>query len=186
MNIVCCNKKQTKTIIYYPLKEYFNSSKLVKIDLGNPKLNFKKITNLTNNIHSNDSTPYVSIKENDTVKKIIFLRNDWGHIKKRNALRISKDSIFIDNNYLFKDFYKILSRHYNNNGNNMDYAESTEKAWVEIEIDTSDSGLELKKVISKVVKTFDKINKHHKDSLKLKIGLSYFHQIPPPSAFNEK
>lgn len=180
--VCCCGRKieENQVVIYYPSKDLFTSNDLIKIDLHNPKLNFKRIKHLINDIHIKDSTPYILIKNKDTIRKIMPLRNDWGYKAGKNILRIVKDSIYKAGKHSISELDRLLKKHYENNGKDPRYSQRTERAWVEIEIDTNASGVELKKILHIVTRAFDKINKYHQDSLKLKIGLSYFHQIPPP------
>ena len=98
----------------------------------------------------------------------------------RNKLEITEDSIISDKIYPINLLYEILKKYYLNNGAIINYPESAQKVYVEIEIDTSKNGHILKKSLSNLVRTFDKINSQHLDTLQLRVTLSYFHQIPPP------
>tara|TARA_R110000796_G_C14545718_1_gene433379 strand:+ start:1497 stop:2099 length:603 start_codon:yes stop_codon:yes gene_type:complete len=173
-------KKQNINTLYYPSKEYFFNSNIVKVELENSKTNFKRITDLVSDIHSVDSIPYVELIDNNILRKIILLRNDSNPIRLRNKLEITEDSIISDKIYPINLLYEILKKYYLNNGAIINYPESAQKVYVEIEIDTSKNGHILKKSLSNLVRTFDKINSQHLDTLQLRVTLSYFHQIPPP------
>lgn len=181
VSFTCCLSRPSNDkngyIKYYPSKDLFLSKKLVEIDLNNSKLNFKKISNRMFSIQLGDSIPFISIKDNDTIRNWILIRTDGA--KYYNLLRLSKDSIFLqsENQPISKLDY-FLEKHYKNNGDDLFFAETPNVATIEIKLDTSSSGLELKKVIKRVTQTFDRVNKKHADSLRLKIGL--FDKPPKP------
>ncbi|PQV48462.1 hypothetical protein CLV33_105322 [Jejuia pallidilutea] len=183
INLLYCKGKafdENQKVKYYPSEKYFESNGVVEIDLYNPNINFKKIYRRVNELHVNDSTPYFEITHDDTLRRIMPLRNDWGHGSSYNILGISKDSIWKENGYPITELYKLLKKHYENCGKNPQYSISAEKAWVEVELDTNATGSDLEKALLNLTNIFDKLNRTHADTLELKVGLSYFSQIPPP------
>lgn len=91
ISVFCCKKKQSsinEIVKYYPSKDFFQTNSLVEVDLDTPKLKFKEITHLVNDIHINDSIPYILLKHSDTLIKIMPLRYDWGYRSEKNIIRI--------------------------------------------------------------------------------------------------
>lgn len=181
--ISCSNPKakQLKTNLYYPSKKFFDENNMVKINLDSTLLNFKKITNEVINMGYADSIiPYAYFQINDTIKNIFLGDISWGYIRSRNMVKIKNDSIYKIETYPLKNTYNILKIHYENNGKDIGFADSPEKAFVVIELDTNANAKNLIKALDHLTNEFDKLNIIHKDSLELKVALTYFSQIPPP------
>lgn len=179
--VSCLKPKQFKTNLYYPSKQFFDENNMVKINLDSSSLNFKKITNKVISMGYTDSVvPYVQFQKGDTIKNIFLSDVSWGFISSRNRLDINNDSVFKNEAYHIKNIYSILKKHYENNGKDIEFADSAKKAFVVIELDTNAKARDLIKTLNYLTNEFDKLNKTHHDSLQLKVALSYFFQIPPP------
>jgi hypothetical protein len=114
------------------------------------------------------------------VKKIIpFVRGNC-LFKERNILSLKSDSILIDDGYPIIELKNILKRHYTNNGKDFRYPDSSERAGVEITLDTNQTANELKNLLIKLTRTFDEVKKEEKDTIQLKFIFDYYRQIPPP------
>ncbi len=178
------NKSANKTI-FYPSKEFFEKQKVVEIDLEKTNMNFKEIIHFIDGNQSQRVRAFVAIKENNITRKIIPFVDNGGYRKMKNVLQIKEDSILIDDNYPIKDLNKILARHYENNGKILKYSDSPKRASIELTIDTSSNGSDLKKILLTLTKEFDILNANHMDSLELNIFFDYFRQMsipvqPPP------
>lgn len=180
--LICCKKEQMD-IRYYPSKNLYDKSKLVTIDLDTISLNFLKITGEVRQIYKENKTPYIEIIDGGIRKRIIPLVFD--EMRKRDVLSITSDSILIDKGYSINELKPILKRHYLNNGKDYHYPRSFKNALVEITIDTSKNGKDLKKSLINLTRVFDEVNMEIKDTLELKIFFNYFRQIPPPPLYLE-
>ncbi|WP_091262755.1 hypothetical protein [Gillisia sp. Hel1_33_143] len=178
MNLACNEK--TSEIRYYPNFEISNNDKVQKMILDTTQMNFKKITNWIGNNQYNGILSILEFEDNKITKRIIPSVRGNGLIKQRNMLSITTDSILIDNGYPISELKRILKRHYLNNNNIPYYSESAYKAAIEITIDTSQSGAELKKILTKLTRDFDQVKNEVKDSIKLRFLFSYLRQMPPP------
>ncbi|WP_158977970.1 hypothetical protein [Cellulophaga sp. L1A9] len=86
----------------------------------------------------------------------------------------------IDEGYSIDELKHILNRHYLNNGKVPNYSESSKKAFVQVTIDSSKNGKQLKDLLLKITRSFDKIKVEVNDTIELRIFLGYFTKIPPP------
>lgn len=163
---------------YYPSKELYDKSELVEINLDTTSLNFKEIKIKVDKIYLKNKRPLISINDNGIQKRILPLI--FTEYRKRDVLSITSDSILIDNGYSIDKLKSILERHYSNNEKDFNYPRSYKKALVEITMDTSMTGNDLKRTLLKLTKTFDEINSELKDTLELQIFFEFFRQIPPP------
>lgn len=177
--ILSCEKKTTETR-YYPTDREFSNESSTFIGLDTTQLNFRQITNKAGTDYDNVGKLVVEFKDGTIKKRIIPYRYDGGLTKYKNVLSIKLDSILIDRGYPISELKWVLKRHYLNKGLVPNYADSPQKAIIEITIDTSKNGQELKKVLTKLTRSFDAIQKEIKDSIQLRVFFSYFRQIPPP------
>jgi len=174
-------KKEEPKIIYYPSKDLFTHANTVRVDLDNSSINFKELTNLVDDIHTINGSPYIEFLDNDTLKKILLFRNDGQPINSKDKLEISKDSVLSDDmNYSINKLYGILKEEYKNIGKGWEHPKDNNSFFVEIEIDTNQKAVVLEKTLRNLVRNFDEINLENNDTLLLNVVLSYFHQIPPP------
>ncbi len=165
---------------FYPSKELFNEQYgLVEINLETTKLNFKEITNLSERFSENDSVPYLTFKANDTVKKILLM-TIFGVSTTSYSLTINKDTIHTFNRkYSNKRLYKALKEYYESE-KEAAFNHRNRKPLIVIELDTNATSKDLFKKLNYLTHEFDKLNKTHQDTLELKVGLTYFSQIPGP------
>ena len=148
--------------------------------LDTTNLNFRQITNKVANYY--DKSEYLVLEFNDGLikKRITPFVYGGGLVKHKNVLEIKSDSILIDHGYSINELKRILKRHYLNKGKIPHYSDSPKKALVEVTIDTSKSGKDLKEVLTKLTRTFDQIQEETIDTLELKVFFDYFRQISPP------
>lgn len=92
----------------------------------------------------------------------------------------TEDSILIDQNYTISKLLHIIERHYLNKQKIPYYPDSPQRAFIEISLDTAASASALAKSLNNLTSIFDQFSSSQGDTLKLKVGLSYFRQIPPP------
>ncbi|WP_034258901.1 hypothetical protein [Aequorivita capsosiphonis] len=172
--------KQTTEIRYYPTDREFSNEKSELIGLDTTKLNFIGLTNKVGTFYKDYGKLVVEFDDGNIKKRIIPYVYDGGLIKSRNVLPITSDSILKDYGYPITELKKLLKRHYLNDGKNLSYSVSTRRALIEVTIDTSKSGKELKEVLTKLTRSFDEIKEEVNDSIELRIFFDYFRQIPPP------
>ncbi|WP_325449798.1 hypothetical protein [Gelidibacter sp.] len=143
-------------------------------------MNFKEITNWIGKNQDNEITSIIEFKDDQIVKKIIpFVRGN-GLFKERNILRLKSDSILIDDGYPISELKRILKRHYSNNGKDFRYPDSSERAGVEITLDTNQTANELKHFLINLTRTFDEVKNEEKNTIQLKFIFDYYRQIPLP------
>lgn len=177
--ILSCENKPTE-IRYYPTDRPFSEQNSELIGLDTTQLNFKQITNKVGTYYNNFGKLVVEFDDGKIKKRITPYVYDGGLIKFKNVLEIKSDSILIDDGYSINELKRILKRHYLNNGKIPYYSDSPKKALVEVTIDTSKTGKELKEVLIKLTRTFDEIREEIKDTIELRVFFDYFRQIPPP------
>ena len=176
-----CGNNKTKL---YPNKSYFESDNLYELDLVN--LIFKEISKSVNKIHIKDSLPFIQIENVNTTNKIGVLRNDSGHLRRSHVLSVGKDSVYVDDGYSINKLSFLMKRHYENNGKNPLYPLNDKVAIIEIALNPNEKYLELVKSLKLITSTFDKLNKHHNDSLSLRIILKREVPPPPPAPLREE
>jgi len=180
MLILSCQKQVTE-VKYYPFDRPFNKEKAEIIELETTPLNFKEITNkIGPYFDERFGNLVVEFEDGKINKRIIPYVYDSGLIKRKNILKIKTDSILIDDGYPISELKSLMKRHYLNKNKIPYYSDSPQKAYVEISIDASKNGRELKELLSKLTYTFDEIKTEIKDSIKLVIFFNNFRQIPPP------
>ena len=103
-----------------------------------------------------------------------------GLIKERNILSLKSDSILIDDGYPISELKWVLKRHYTNNGKELRYPSSSERAGVRITLDTNKTTKDLEQSLILLTTVFDEVNREVKDTLQLKFLFDYLRQIPPP------
>lgn len=175
---VKAENKQTE-IRYYPTDRPFSKETSELIGLDTTKLNFRQLTNKVGTYYRKTNL-VVEFDDGQVKKRITPYAYDGGFIRFRNVLRIKSDSILIDDGHSIDKLKLILKRHYLNKGEIPYYSQSPKKALVELTIDTSKTGKELKEVLSKLTRTFDEIKGEINDTIELRIFFNYFRQIPPP------
>ncbi|WP_008639094.1 hypothetical protein [Bizionia argentinensis] len=180
--ILSCENKTTE-IRYYPTDREILNEKMEIIGLDTTTLNFRQITNKI----GNDYYPEPNFKEialefyDGQIKKtVIPYVYSGGLIKQKNVLVITSDSILIDNGYRIDELKRILKRHYQNNGEIPNYPVSSHKALIEVNIDSTKTGLEIKEILTKLTHSFDEIKSEINDSTELRVLFDYYRNVPPP------
>ncbi|ADV50842.1 hypothetical protein Celal_3581 [Cellulophaga algicola DSM 14237] len=97
-----------------------------------------------------------------------------------NVLDIKTDSLLIDEGYSITELKRILKRHYLNNGAVPYYAESPNKAFIQVTLNNSKNGKQLKELLIKITRSFDKVKEEVKDTIELRILFDYLTPMPPP------
>jgi len=176
-----CQENKIK-IQYYPDDTLYIEKDAEIIRLDTTKLNFKQITDKIGTYYNNFGKLVVEFDDGKLKKRIIPFVYDGGLIKERNILEITSDSILIDDGYAISELKRILKRHYTNKGKIPYYSESPYNALVEVTVDTSKTGKELKQALTNLTRTFDEIKDELQDSIKLSIYFDYLRQTPLPPA----
>lgn len=179
--IFSCQEK-IKEIRYYPNNILFSNENTEVIGLDTTKLNFKQITNKIGTFDEGYGKLVVEFDDGNMKKRIIPFAYGSGLIKERNILEITSDSILIDNGYSISELKRILKRHYTNKGEIPYYSETPYNTLVEVTVDTSSSGKELKEDLIRLTRTFDEIKNEVQDTIKLYVYFDYLRQTlrPPP------
>ncbi len=192
-----CNQKEKpkqrgdgpREIYEYPTDREFKMQTGELIKLETTDLNFKQITN---RISSFQEETYGQLKvefvDEKLKKRVIPYVYDEGLIKQKNVLRIKSDSILIDDGYSINKLKRILKRHYLNKGEIPYYSDSPRKALVEVTLDTSKNGKELKALLTTLTRTFDEIKEEINDTIELRVFFDYLRQTstPMPPKMNEE
>ncbi|RCW91323.1 hypothetical protein [Winogradskyella arenosi] len=192
-----CNQKEKpkqrgdgpREIYEYPTDREFKMQTGELIKLETTDLNFKQITN---RISSFQEETYGQLKvefvDEKLKKRVLPYVYDEGLIKQKNVLRIKSDSILIDDGYSINKLKRILKRHYLNKGEIPYYSDSPRKALVEVTLDTSKNGKELKALLTTLTRTFDEIKEEINDTIELRVFFDYLRQTstPMPPKMNEE
>ncbi|WCO03562.1 hypothetical protein [Psychroserpens ponticola] len=173
-------KNKTTEIRNYPTDRELQKETFELVGLDTTTLNFREITNIVRSYSENNKKLIVEFDDGKLKKRITPYFYDGGLIKYRNVIPITSDSILKDGGYSISELKRILKKHYLNKDENFRYAQSPKKALVEITIDTSKNGKELKEILIKLTRTFDEIKEETHDTLELRVFFDYFRQIPPP------
>lgn len=182
--ILSCENKTTE-IRYYPTDREFQIDNAKLIGLDTTKLNFREITDEIEPYNVSSEILVVEFDDGQIKKRITPYIFDGGLYYKRNVLKIKSDSIQIDDGYSINELKWILKRHYLNKGKIANYSDSPQKALVKISIDTSKNGKELKKVLTKLTRSFDEIKEEINDTIELRVFFDYFEPPPPPKMEDE-
>jgi hypothetical protein len=152
-----CNNQETETK-HYPSPNFNNE--IIELDLDTTSLDFREI------------------KDGRVLKKIY--PRIYTEMLQRNLLTITSDSILIDKGYSISELKPILIRHYTNNGKELRYPKSYDRAYIAISLELDETGKDLKKLLLNLTSVFDEVNLEVKDSLELHIYFDIFRHAPPP------
>lgn len=179
--ILSCVDKTTE-IRYYPSDLELADTKTELVGLDTTKLNFRQMINL---IRKDEGFEYdygntiMEFDDGKIKKRVIPYFFGSGHIKSKNILRITKDSILIDNGYSISELERILKRHYLNKGRIPFYSDLPSKAIVEVTIDTNSTGIDIKEVLTKLTRSFDEVYSEIKDTIELRVFFDNSREVPP-------
>lgn len=182
--ILSCENKITE-IRYYPTDREFHLDNVKLIGLDTTKLNFREITDKIEPIYSSSSILVLEFDDGQIKKRVIPYIFGVGSYYNWNVLKIQSDSIQIDDGYSIKELKWILKRHYLNKGKIANYSESPQTALVKISVDTSKNGKELKKLLTKLTRSFDEIKEAINDTIELRVFFDYLKPPPPPKMEDE-
>ena len=166
---------------YYPSAIDYSEIDVEIINLDSTQLNFKQIVSKVGNSDYGSRTVVVEVSEENVIKRFIPFTYSDALYKNRNVLRIKSDSILKLGGYPISELDTILRKHYFNNGSNSNYSDSPDKAIVEINLDSTTEAHAIKKTLISVSNSFDKLKLTAKDSIVLRVFLSYSRpaEIPP-------
>ena len=172
--LVCCKPDaKPRKVSYYPSKEHFDDkSVLTPIDLDTTSLSFWDIFLMTPDIDYRKNVPFFEIENDSNIKRIVpFIPT---HVKLTELMTITMDSVITDKRYSLSDLDTVMQNTFGNQEVSAfyDYRESQHAVRVLIDIDTSSSGKELKKILLKTTDAFDKVKNTASDSLYLYIYFS--------------
>lgn len=170
-------KVDREQVRFYPAKQSFTNTEQLKICSVK---NYKEVITLAETIRSKKRIPEIIIKDENIRKRIIPFTYGNGLTKERNILKITTDSVLIDNGYTITNLKQLLKRHYLNKGNIPYYSDSPQKAIIEINFNKNENCKDIKGLLIKLTRTFDEVNREVKDSLKLNVFFNLFKYIPPP------
>ena len=187
--ILSCEKKANE-IRYYPSYYNFSKDSSLVIGLDTVKINSHQITRKVKfySIKNGHGNLFVEFDDGQIKKRVTPFVDLGGYYRERNRLTIKSDSILIDEGYPISDLKWILKRHYLNNGKDPYYSTSPRLAFVEVSIDSGMSGKELKKVLTKITRSFDEIKSEINDTIELAIFFHNYIEVkrpPPPPKRND-
>lgn len=170
-----CKGQETETR-YYSSQDLNNE--IIELDLDTTSLDFRDIKTLvTRNILASKSV-LIEIEDDHILKKIY--PRIYTEMLQKNLLTITADSILIDKGYPISKLKLILIRHYTNNGKELRYPKSYDRAYIGISLELDETGEDLKKSLLNLTSIFDEVNLEVKDSLELHIYFDTFRHAPPP------
>ena len=164
----------------YPSNPFSEKDSIQVLDLNISYMNFKEITHWISKNQHIGRTPVIKFNDGELLKYIYPLVPSNGLIKERNILSLKSDSILIDDGYPISELKWVLKRHYTNNGKELRYPSSSERAGVRITLDTNKTTKDLEQSLILLTTVFDEVNREVKDTLQLKFLFDYLRQIPPP------
>ncbi|MFT5242442.1 MAG: hypothetical protein ACJA1H_000502 [Glaciecola sp.] len=170
-----CNNQETETK-HYPSPNFNNE--IIELDLDTTSLDFREIKGLVTKNILTDKSVLIEIKDGRVLKKIY--PRIYTEMLQRNLLTITSDSILIDKGYSISELKPILIRHYTNNGKELRYPKSYDRAYIAISLELDETGKDLKKLLLNLTSVFDEVNLEVKDSLELHIYFDIFRHAPPP------
>ncbi|TXE15394.1 hypothetical protein ES692_16805 [Psychroserpens burtonensis] len=173
--LIGCKSQENETK-YYPTQSL--NDEIIKLDLNTTSLDFREIKALVSRSILADRSVLVEIKDGRILKKIY--PRIYTEMLQRNLLTITSDSILIDKGYPISELKWILIRHYTNNGKELRYPKSYDRAYVGISLELNETGEDLKKSLLNLTSVFDEVNLEVKDSLELHIYFDTFRHAPPP------
>ena len=178
---------------YYPSKEYFqNNSNLVQVEL-NTYASYPDLIQALDSVTCADRTPVIIYQNKSSRFHLIpdhpcpdrAIVYDF---KERNRVRITKDSIHTwFSRTDLDDLSKVVKRHVLNNGTDVQYSESPEKAFFSIQQDSIINIQELERTLILLSEAFNELNHQHGKSLSLNTMIGEKPLIPvqePPAEKN--
>lgn len=97
--ILSCKEKTTE-VRFYPTYPISQQDSLENLSLDHSKMTFKEITDWISENQYNGIKSIIEFKDDQIAKKIIPFVRGSGLYKKRNILRLTSDSILIDDGYI--------------------------------------------------------------------------------------
>lgn len=173
----CKNKEKIK--FYYPSENYYkNIENPVELELDNFS-NFEKLIdsigilmadkkNVVSQINEKNKYYYFEINSLEEKGRTIPY-----HIKLRNLLGISTDSILKNDYYSTDSLSSFLKKDLLNFGKDRDFSDNPNRLIVSIELEKNQRVLEVKKILLEVFKTYDKLDKVKRDTIPLNIYFNW-------------
>lgn len=170
LNFFGCKSENDKSkIFYYPSESKFdNRLQFKKIDLDTTRLTYLDIFRLIPGEDFRKYAPLFEISEGSMKKRILpFVVSSYN---RRNILTVTKDSIFADKSYRIEQLDSLMNEIFQNNGSSKFYNDDFQYiASVAVKMKGNSSGKEIKQLLLRITKVFDKIEHKQQDSLFLRI-----------------
>ena len=167
----CNSESNEQRIVYYPSEEEFsNPDFLIPIDLDTTSFKYWDLAMMTPANDYRKNIPYFEIKSDSVTKRIVpflidplFIRNE--------VIKVTMDTIFADKKYGIDEMEKVLKNIFGkqNKAEFSNYRKNPNFIRLAIDIDTSSSGKDLKKILLKTTDSFEKVKMELSDSIMLKI-----------------
>ena len=179
-------KNQDEKKFYYPSEQdYANIENPVKLNLDN----FSNYEELIDSIEilmadQRNVISYIIQNNNFYFFKINSLEEKGGttpyHIKLRNLLGISTDSLLKNDYYSIDSLESFLKKDLLNYGKDNNFSDNPNKFIVSFELDENERILELNKLLIKVFETYNQLKGVDKDTIPLNIYFNWKHVFPKP------
>ncbi len=180
----CQKREKLKT--YYPTKNIFlNLRNTSELNLQN-FTNFGQLVDTLEHYRYKGKIATFRLENNKTEYNFkastIFGDCSPPHIKFKNIITISTDTIFKNKNYHIDSLNFLLKKDLLNNGKDLKFSNSSKKLIVSLTISEKGKIYELKKLIEKVFQSYDKIKQETEDSIELNLYFNKRIRIisPPP------
>lgn len=184
-----CQKKE-KLKFYYPTKNIFLKLK------NTSELNLQNFANFDKLV---DTLEYYKYKGKTTTFKLENKISEYNFkvstffgncspplIKFKNIIGISNDTIFKNRSYSIDSLYYLLKKDLLNNRKDPRFSDSPKKLIISLSVSEKETTFELKKLLTKVFQSYNKIKEETKDSIELNLQFNRRVKIlPPPPKLSE-
>ena len=166
----CNSESKEQRIVYYPSeKEFSNPDFLVPIDLDTTGLKYWDLAMMTPANDYRKNVPYFEIKGDFVTKRIVPFLIDFPFLKRNEVIKVTMDSIYADKKYGVDEMEKVLKSIFGKQSNPefSNYRKDLNFIRLAIDIDSSSTGKDLKKILLRTTDSFEKVQTELSDSLTL-------------------
>ena len=173
-----------KKIIYYPTDINYSENKLDIIYLDSLAISYDSLMDRFYSNYKSGNQTILEFESNTHIKQVKIISTYNSHIKGKNVLMITEDSIQKYKSYPIEQLKKLLRKHYFTTEQNDKNKIWNNSALINIALDTSISVIELRNNLTKslinLTETFDEIKKETKTPLELYVFIDNLSRFPPP------
>jgi len=173
----CKNNEELK--FYYPNeKDYFNIENPIRIELDHFS-DYKELIDSMEVLMAENRNVVSQIKQKN--KYYFFEINSLEekgrtipyHIKLRNLLGISTDSILKNDYYSTDSLQSFLRKDLLNYGKDRNFSDNPKRLIISIELESNQKISEVKKILFEIFETYNKLKKNKRDTIPLNIYFNW-------------